>query len=398
MNPFTAADRPDGSAHEVLLLAGTRPEAARLAPVAAAMAARGRIRPVLVAAGSDPFRVDDALESFGTPADVLLLLGEPPRRKVGLAAGLAVRFDELMADREPSAVVVTGGGIAAVVGTQVAFWNRIPVVYLEPGPEAPEQPCPFPDGGNRRVIGQLTSLFLRVSDAGAPGGADAITVGDTMATAPLADPCLAELAERAAAGLNRVAVLDARTASVVAAADGLLAAHPDLHIVFLGDPGSAARDRVTVLADAELPDVLGLLRIATVGATDRPSAYREASDFGLPSVLVGRGRADEPAAGVVPARADAVLAALNALLDGHPGGIVRAIDHEAAYRVEHALAWMFGLAPSPAATGVGSPAAAAGGPSGTGTAVVVGPAGSEVGAGRGADTGPVVSWLPSHRP
>ena len=59
---------------EVHLLAGTRPEAIKLAPVAAAMRAAGRVRPVLVATGQHPTMVAEALAALGERADVTLEL------------------------------------------------------------------------------------------------------------------------------------------------------------------------------------------------------------------------------------------------------------------------------------------------------------------------------------
>jgi UDP-N-acetylglucosamine 2-epimerase (non-hydrolysing) len=371
MNPLMPADLLEGPAHDVLLLAGSRPDAARLAPVAAAMRRSGRIEPVLVATGPEPMRVHAALESLAAPPDVTLLLGEPPRTEVGVAAALAVRFDELMADHDPSAVLISGGGIGSVMGAQVAFWNQVPVVYLEPD-RSDELLLPFPDGANRRVIGQLTSLILRRADLASPsmpvgGGPNAIVVGDTMATAPLRDRGLRELAERSRTGATRIGLLDAAASPVVAVAADLLGAHPDLWLVFVGtpaDPALRAHPRVRVLPDAELPDLLGLVRIAAFGATDDPATQREAVEFGLPTLLVdaAAGGTSRPG-GATPHRANVVdpdraevLAGISRLLAGHPAGPCRTPDHDAARLAEHALAWMFGLEPAPVAEPVAAPA------------------------------------------
>jgi UDP-N-acetylglucosamine 2-epimerase (non-hydrolysing) len=49
---------------EVHLIAGTRPEAIKLAPVVIAMRAAGRVTPVLVASGQHPTMVAQALAAF----------------------------------------------------------------------------------------------------------------------------------------------------------------------------------------------------------------------------------------------------------------------------------------------------------------------------------------------
>jgi UDP-N-acetylglucosamine 2-epimerase (non-hydrolysing) len=350
-----AASGGDGPVHDVLLVAGSRAEAARLAPVVTAMVRAGRIEPVPVAAGQDPMAVHDALEGMGVPAAVTLLLGEPPHSQVAAAAALAVRLDELMVDRDPSAVLLSGGGITAVIAAQVAFWRQIPVVYLEHGSDVDS--CPFPEGGNQRVISQLTSLFLRcgsqTSQTIPNGGPNTIVVGDTMAASGLTDRKLAALAERARQGEVRIALLEGAAAPVVAATPGLLASHPDVEVVFIGLPADAelvGHPRVTVLAHSALPDVVGILAVSTLGVTDRRYAEREGLDFGLPMLLVERARHPDLVPGAIPADPAAVLTAMAQLLAAYPHGRCRYADPTAAGRAEHALAWMFGLEANPTPT------------------------------------------------
>ena len=83
--------------HDVLLVAGSRPEVARLAPVANAFASVDRIRALTVATGPDPMAVHEAFEALGVPADVTVLLREPPGPSpAGVAATLMTRLDALL--------------------------------------------------------------------------------------------------------------------------------------------------------------------------------------------------------------------------------------------------------------------------------------------------------------
>ena len=147
--------------HDILLIAGSRPEVARLAPVATAFAEADRIRALTVATGPDPMTVHEAFEALGVPADVTMLLREPPDpQPAAIAATLMTRLDEVLVDLDPSAVMVHGGSMTAAVAAQVAFWRQIPVVHLQSGVATDDLLCPFPQEANRRVIGQLASLFL----------------------------------------------------------------------------------------------------------------------------------------------------------------------------------------------------------------------------------------------
>src|SRR5687768_16242020 len=107
--------------HEVLLIAGSRPEVARLAPVATAFAMADRIRALTVATGTDPMTVHESFEALGVPVDVTQLLREPPgQHPAAIAAMLMTRIDELLVDLDPSAVMVYGGGMTPVVVARVA--------------------------------------------------------------------------------------------------------------------------------------------------------------------------------------------------------------------------------------------------------------------------------------
>ena len=89
-----------------------------------------------------------------------------------IGAMLMTRLDELLVDLDPSAVMVYGGGMTAAIAAQVAFWRQIPVVHLQAGVASDDLLCPFPQEANRRVIGQLASLFLTTGGAamGSPIG------------------------------------------------------------------------------------------------------------------------------------------------------------------------------------------------------------------------------------
>jgi UDP-N-acetylglucosamine 2-epimerase (non-hydrolysing) len=329
----------------IVMLAGTRAEAAALAPVARAMNEVGRLEAVPVAAGVDPMEVDEALVALGSTAHLVSLVRGCITGPVEAAAALAVRTDELLADQQPSAVVLTGGGMMAVVGAQVAFRRNITVVYLEPGPNSRDQNCPLPSGANRRVVGQLTSLFLLASERRAPWVSDgpaAITVGDTLADVALESAELSPLAGRVADG-HRLALLDLRSRATTEQVAELLDGDPDLEVVFFHSPSALqlpVHPRLTVLPpDPPLTDLLALVRMASVGATDRGAdycGYSEAVDLGLPP-MGERGR-------LVTQLADRARDTL------------RTPDSQAARRAEHALAWMVGLeerqVPTPPLAGV----------------------------------------------
>lgn len=345
---------------DVLLIAGSRAEVARLAPVATAFATANRIDALTVATGDNPMAVHDAFEGLGVPADVTVLLPEPPdHHPAAVAAALLTRLDELLVDLDPSAVLVHGGGMTALIAAQVAFWREIPVVHLQAGVATDDLLCPFPQEANRRVIGQLASLFLTTGGAalGSPIGPNTIPVGDTITSNPRSEDLrLAALLGRVRAGASRLVLvaLD-RTDSlgVLAGLPDLLAREPHAEVVLFGELGAhgaahslARHERAVVARDIPFAELVNLLAASTALVSDNAELVADAPGFGTPAVLVDGPYVAEPGDSIRSIGSPAVMSAVRQQLATPPVAAETA-DGLAAARAEQAVAWMFGLCDSP---------------------------------------------------
>lgn len=350
--------------HDVLLIAGSRPEVARLAPVATAFADADRIRALTVATGPDPMSVHEAFEALGVPADITLLLPEPPQpHPAAVAATLMTRLDGLLVDLDPSAVMVYGGGMTAAVGAQVAFWRQIPVVHLQAGLAGDDLLCPFPQEANRRVIGQLASLFLTTDGAavGSPVGPNTIAVGDTMAANPQpADLRFARLVRRVRAHGPRlvlVALDRPDSLGVLAGLPDLLEREPDIEVVLFGalaEHGAAyplaQHGRATVVRNLPLAELVGLVAASTVLVSDNAELVDDAPSLGTPAVLVDGPHVPQPGDSIRSINSPAVMTTVRQLLARRAIVPFEPSDGLEAARAEQAVAWMFGLCPSPLLT------------------------------------------------
>ena len=347
--------------HDILLVAGSRPEVARLAPVARAFDYVGRIRAITVATGPDPMGVHEAFEALGVPADVTVLLREPPGPDLAdVAAVLLARLDGLLVDLDPSAVLVHGGGMTAVVAAQVAFWRQIPVVHMQAGVATDDLLCPFPQEANRRVIGQLASLFLTTGGAalGSPIGPNSIPVGDTMSVNPdPADLRFAGLVRRVRAGTARMVLVGLDrpdSLGVLAGLPDLLEREPDIELVVFGRlaaHGAAAplaqHPRSATLRTVPPSELLGLIAASTVLVSDDPELVTEAPCLGTPAVLVDGPYVPQPGDSIRSILSPAVMDTVRQVLAADHRPLQVPSDGLEALRVEQAVAWMFGLATSP---------------------------------------------------
>ena len=366
---MTEFDEPDEDSldvdvdydHDILLVAGSHPEVARLAPVARAFESVGRIRAVTVATGCDPMAVHEAYEALGVPVDVTVILREPPGpNPADVAAVLLTRLDGLLVDLDPSAIMVHGGGMTAVVAAQVAFWRQIPVVHVQAGVATDDLLCPFPQEANRRVIGQLASLFLTTGGAalGSPIGPNSIPVGDTMSANPEpADLRFAGVVRRVRTRGTRLVLVGLDrpdSLGVLASLPKLLDREPDVEAVVFGRLAAhgaahplALHERAVVVRTVPASELLGLMTASSVLVSDDPELVTDAPGLGTPAVLVDGPHIPQPGDSIRSIHSPAVMDTVRQVLAAGPGPAPSPSDGLEALRVEQAVAWMFGLTPSP---------------------------------------------------
>jgi len=315
---------------DVMLLAGTRPEAVKLAPLALALEARPGLRPLVVHSGQHQGMVEQALAPFGVTVDAWLDL---PQRVSGtqaeLVSGLLPALDAALRRWEPAAVVVQGDTTTGLAGALAAFWRGIPVVHLEAGLRTHNLTSPFPEEGTRQMISRIAALHLVPTAAAAAAlraegvAAKRIThTGNTVVDAVLAvaardlparDPALALLEMGIGeAGEQLVLVTSHRRESwgeplsrTLTAVRQIVAAHPKVQVLFPVHPNPAVRAqvqeqlagvaRVTVTEPLEYPDLVRALRLASLVLTDSGGIQEEAPTFGTP-VLVLRENTERPEA------------------------------------------------------------------------------------------------------
>lgn len=306
---------------DIMLLAGTRPEAVKLAPLALALPGHPVLRPVIVHSGQHDGMVEQALAPFGLLVDDRL--PAPVRRNGGqaeLVAGLLPSLDGFLRRRSPAAVVVQGDTTTVLAGALAAFWRGIPVVHLEAGLRTHDLAAPFPEEGTRQMVSRLAALHLAPTGAavaallgeGVPAERIVLT-GNTVVDAvehiaargrPAQDRALAAAELRLLEqGRRLVLVTSHRRESwgkplqrVLSAVRDLVRRRPDVEVLFPVHPNPAVRDqvttalsgvpRITVTGPLEYPDLVRALRLATVVLTDSGGIQEEAPSFGTPVVVL----------------------------------------------------------------------------------------------------------------
>jgi UDP-N-acetylglucosamine 2-epimerase (non-hydrolysing) len=374
----------------VHLIAGTRPEAIKLAPLIPAMRDAG-LDPLFVASGQHPTMVHQALTAFDATPDVSLRVERSTGSQPELMAALTLALEELWS-QPPDAVVVQGDTTTVLAASLVAFWARVPVVHLEAGLRSHDLAAPFPEEGNRRLVGQVASLHLApTSDARdnllreGIDQADILVTGNTVVDAvldissqrhPIEDTRVASFVARAEAGSRRLLLVTVHRREswgapldrVLGAVRGLLDTYPDVEVVLPTHPNPSVgqqvhaalgdHPRACVTPPLDYPVLVRVLAAATLALSDSGGIQEEAPTFGVP-VLVLRDVTERMeavnfgCAKLMGTNGDAIAATASALLDdpaaraamvsrGNPFG-----DGKAAERASRGIAWMLGEVSSP---------------------------------------------------
>ena len=151
-----------------LVVFGTRPEAIKMAPVVAALRARGdALRTTVCVTAQHREMLDQVLSLFGIVPEVDLDLMKADQSLADLTAAVLRSVDDVLRERQPDVVLVHGDTTTALGASLAAFYRRIPVAHVEAGLRSGRLDAPFPEEMNRVVVDRVaTHLFAPTPGAG----------------------------------------------------------------------------------------------------------------------------------------------------------------------------------------------------------------------------------------
>ncbi len=144
----------------VLVVAGTRPECIKLAPVVRELAHRRAIAGIVVNSGQHPEAVRRTFAEFGIRADVELPALSPSPNLTVASGKLAAQVASLVARVRPALVLVQGDTLTAYAGARAGADAGYPVVHVEAGLRAPTVSDPFPEEWFRRRIASYAQFHF----------------------------------------------------------------------------------------------------------------------------------------------------------------------------------------------------------------------------------------------
>lgn len=329
----------------VIHVFGARPNVVKVAPVHAALAARG-VAQVLLHTGQHSAREmrDVFFEELGLPEPEVRVEGRPAGATGWQVASMLPPIEEALRAQRPQTVVVYGDVDSTLAGALVANHLGIPVAHVEAGLRSHDRS--MPEEVNRVLVDQLSSLLFTPSpDAGANLAAEGIPhagvhfVGNVMIDSLVR--LLPRARERAVLGdlglqpgsyglvtLHRPSNVDDE--EILRGLVGALSAYAERQtMVFPVHPRTARRLEAMslrpgpgVVATPPLGylDFLALLASARLVVTDSGGVQEESTYLGIPCLTV-RTSTERPVT---------VTRGTNRLVEPSPARLLAALEETAA--------------------------------------------------------------------
>lgn len=286
-----------------LLIAGTRPEVIKLAPVAAALRARGAGAD-FCAVGQHGDLLADTFADFGEVPRYSPIPFRRGRTPEELLAEMLTLLPPLFSDLAPDGVIVQGDTTTAFGGAQAAFYGRFPLVHIEAGLRTYDR-YPFPEEAHRRMIAPLADLHLCPTEWDADAlraervtGRIAVTGNSGLdglrAILSRPSPSLPAVKGRLVlCTIHRRENADALPACLAALGE-IADAVPDSTILFPAHPSPAltaatvglSHPRVCILEPLSYPVCTHLLPRLTLLVTDSGGLQEEAAFLGVPTLVL----------------------------------------------------------------------------------------------------------------
>lgn len=309
---------PRGRAPAVLIVAGTRPECIKLAPIVRELAARRGLPGIIVNSGQHADAVRRTFAEFAIKCDIEVP-ALPPSPNLGVASRrLTEQLAGFIAHHHPSLVLVQGDTLTAYAGARAGAAAGCPVIHVEAGLRAPSVSDPFPEEWFRRRIARhawyhfapCLSAHMNLLAEGTPperihrvGNTGIDSLRTLLSQGPLAPPHAAGPRTQILVTLHRRENWDGKADIVCDALIALASHRPDLRVLLPVHPNPRIATRIrhrlgghpqfTLVAPMGYREFIAAAANAALIISDSGGIQEEAPHLGVP-LLVPRSCTERP--------------------------------------------------------------------------------------------------------
>lgn len=144
----------------VMVMAGTRPEAIKVAPVVRELRKHNNIETVLCNTGQHKEMIKQALDDFHLEPDLDLHVMREGQTLASLSSRLFEQIDNIFQEWKPDWVLAQGDTTTVMVSAMCAFYKDIRLGHIEAGLRSFNRWAPFPEEVNRQIVSKVADLHF----------------------------------------------------------------------------------------------------------------------------------------------------------------------------------------------------------------------------------------------
>ena len=144
----------------ILSIFGTRPEAIKMAPLVHALLADERFDTKVCVTAQHREMLDQVLDLFEITPDYDLNLMKPGQTLNDVTARILLELKPVLKEFKPDVVLVHGDTATTFAASLVAYYEQIAVGHVEAGLRTGDLYSPWPEEGNRKLTGALTTYHF----------------------------------------------------------------------------------------------------------------------------------------------------------------------------------------------------------------------------------------------
>ena len=295
---------------KVFVVVGTRPEAIKMAPVYKTLKKQDNIDPILVSTGQHREMLDQALNWFNLAPDIDLALMSDRQSLSGLLGRAILKLDDIYVSETPDVVLGQGDTTTVLAAALSAFNRNISFGHVEAGLRTYDLMAPFPEEGNRALTARVTNWHFAPTQRAVdvlnrelvPG--EIHLVGNTVVDS-LVDTSGKNISLPVECARARLVLITGhrrenhgeRFRQAFGALAELAQRHPDCDFVYpvhlnpivseVANEILSDIDNFILIPPVAYPEIVSLMKRASLILTDSGGIQEEAPTFGVP-VLVMR--------------------------------------------------------------------------------------------------------------
>ena len=144
----------------ILSIAGTRPEAIKMAPMIRRLAADPRFDSRVCVTGQHRQMLDSVLQAFSIRPEHDLNIMRPNQKLADIAAATLTGLTPILEDFRPQWVLVQGDTTTTLAASIAAFYSQVSVGHIEAGLRTGNLRAPWPEEGNRKLTTSISQLHF----------------------------------------------------------------------------------------------------------------------------------------------------------------------------------------------------------------------------------------------